>query len=227
MKRVKNVMWLVLLVGSLAQAQYNCSRFYPFEDGAKRTYKMTDALTNDHLGMVVYEIERIYETAGTPSATMGHRLLDSYGNVMSSSSYEMVCTSDGIYIDFNSLYRPGLLGRLTSDHEITGTNVVIPNELNVGDELADAGMKVSFKMRGTPVEFSMSIKDRKVIGTETVTTPAGTFDCYIVTQKMETIMTASFISSSKQWLAEGIGLVKQEDYAPDGSLSATILLDSM
>ncbi len=96
----------------------------------------------------------------------------------------------------------------------------------VGESLADAGMTITITSNGQKImEMKTEITNREVIGEETLTTPAGTFICLVITQTME-MSIGGFTSNSKQWISEGVGLVKNEDYNQDGELMGRSLLTS-
>ena len=61
--------------------------------------------------------------------------------------------------------------------------------------------------------------NRKVIDKGKISTPAGTFNCFVITytSKMKSTMV-NRIGKGKQWIAKGVGLVKEEDYNRKGSL---------
>ena len=68
------------------------------------------------------------------------------------------------------------------------------------------------------MKMNMNLFNRKVAGNESVTTPAGTFDCYVITYDSEAKMGFKMTSSNKLWLSEGFGMVKQETYNKKGAL---------
>lgn len=207
-------------------AQYSCSRYYPFDPGTKAYYTFSDA-ADVPMGSVTYEIESTSGSGVGATAVMKHELRDAGGNVMSNSQYDLVCTGDGIYIDFRSLVRGGMMGRFGSDAEITGTNVVIPNDLAVGLSLPDAGLTINATVHSVPISMTISITDRQVVARETMTTPGGTFECYKLTYTMEMNMGAAFMNRSEQWIAEGVGMVYQKDYDASGNLMNTIALTAI
>ena len=107
--------------------------------------------------------------------------------------------------------------------------------------------KVSGETRGVPrypkvgklpdYEFHckmniMSMKvlgeDRKVVGTESIQTEAGLFDCFIIE---ETITIKSLmmkdVETIKSWYAHGIGLVKEITYDKKGKLLSTMILNKV
>lgn len=46
-----------------------------------------------------------------------------------------------------------------------------------------------------------------MVGKETITTTAGTFDCFVITSGHESKMGLKFSNTSKHWLANGVGMV--------------------
>ena len=100
---------------------------------------------------------------------------------------------------------------------------LIPPRLAVGLELATGTIEIN--MGG--IKTSQEIHTHKVVGREELTTPAGTFDCYIVEQTYTAKM--AFIKakgSQKVWYARGIGNVKTETYDKRGKLSTQQILIS-
>ncbi len=103
--------------------------------------------------------------------------------------------------------------------DITGTDVELPNQLSVGQDLKDANVNVKMKMSGMNMNIDVNTIDRKVIGKESVTTAAGTFDCFVITAKTKSkMMMANQEMSDKLWLSEGVGMIKQETYNKNGKL---------
>jgi len=58
-----------------------------------------------------------------------------------------------------------------------------------------------------------------------VTTSAGSFDCYVIYSDSQTqAMGMNKTFPSRLWLAEGVGMVKQETYKNDGDMMAYTIL---
>ena len=208
-------------------AQYNCSKYYPFSEGATSQLTMYDKKGKVQ-AIVEYKITKITSDGSSEVATMTHQLIDDKGNALSSSEYTLTCKDGVVSIDFNSLSRPQMLQQMGDvDYEITGTNIDLPNNLSVGQNLPDAGINIKINMEGMSImNMKTTITNRKVVGKETVTTPAGTFECYVITSTTEMKMGANHTSKSKQWIAEGVGMVKMEDYDKKGKLMGSGQLTS-
>lgn len=100
---------------------------------------------------------------------------------------------------------------------------LIPPHLAVGLELGTGNIV----MNVGGIKTTQEIHTHKVVGREELTTPAGTFDCYIIEQTYTAKM--AFIKakgSQKVWYARGIGNVKTETYDKKGKLSTQQILIS-
>lgn len=96
----------------------------------------------------------------------------------------------------------------------------IPNKLAVGYQLPLGEMFVN--MGGFRVKST--ITENEVIDREEITTPAGTFKCYVVKQTSSgRVMGIKSESTTKTWYARGIGAVKTETYG-NGQLSSSSVL---
>ncbi len=97
--------------------------------------------------------------------------------------------------------------------KVEGAEVVIPAVLKVGQKLQDAEIKMSLVSQGmTMMSFNISIVNRKVEAYEKVTTPAGTFECYKISQDVETKGVFKTKIHNIDWMSLNVGMVKQETY---------------
>lgn len=207
-------------------AQSGCSKYYPFSEGAISQLSLYNAKGKQE-GMVEYHVLDIATNGGSQTANMVMKLFDDKGQEVSQTEYSATCSDDVVSIDFKSLMRPEMLNAFGDevDAEVTGTNMDLPNNLSVGQNLPDSEMNVKISLSGINMNMNTTITDRKVVDKETITTPAGTFECYVITQSMQMkSMASNQKSSSKSWIAEGVGVVKTEDYNKKGKLRSTSLL---
>ena len=96
----------------------------------------------------------------------------------------------------------------------------IPNRLAVGYKLPLGEMIVDlggFRVKST-------VTENEVIDREEITTPAGTFKCYVVKQTSEgRVMGIKSSTTTKTWYARGIGAVKTETYSKGDLFSSSVL----
>ena len=192
----------------------DCSKYYPMDEGTK--FQITMYNKKDKMsGVMDYEVK---EVSGN-TATMFYEMADEKGKMITSSEYGITCSDDGVTIDFSSMMSPGVMGQYEDmEVEMSGTDLLFPNNLSVGQSLPDANVLMTVKMPPMNMKMTMMFFNRKVEGNETVSTPAGDFECYVITYDTESKMGIKMTMSSKLWLSEGYGMVKQENYNKKGNL---------
>jgi hypothetical protein len=215
---------LICFFSSTVFAQSNCSKYYPFSEGATTELTIYDK-KGEVSAVVEHAVKNVSSTGSTDVATMTQVLKDKSGKQISTSEYDVTCTGGLVSIDFRSMSLPKILESMGDvEYEITGTNLDLPNDLSVGQSLPDAGINIKINMSGINMNMDTSITDRNVVGQESVTTPAGTFECYVLTSTTTVKMGTNQTSTSKQWIAEGVGVVKTEDFNKKGKSQSTSLL---
>lgn len=215
----------IVFLGFVANtmAQTGCSKYYPFKEGTKAEITAYDK-TGKTAAVIDYTILKTTKTSEGEVATMKSSVRDEKGKLIAETEYNATCDGNKISIDYKSMVSPMMMDQFKDmEYDISGTDLEIPNNLAVGQTLPDAQMIMNISMSGIKMNMELSITNRKVIGKESVTTPAGTFNCFVITSDMTTKMGVSQTSNSKQWIAEGVGMVKQEDYQK-GKVSSTSLL---
>ncbi|HRA60092.1 MAG TPA: hypothetical protein PLG30_10790 [Bacteroidia bacterium] len=103
-----------------------------------------------------------------------------------------------------------------------------PVNPEVGTVLPDITMKGKIYSEGIKLSFKANFVNQKVILKETITTPAGTFDCYLLTYTMSSQMLLIKIKSDvKCWISDKFGIIKIEGYIGKGELQSTSILESV
>ncbi len=75
------------------------------------------------------------------------------------------------------------------------------------------------------MNMNVIIENRKVEAKETITTPAGTFECYKISSEISS--KVAFVNQkfkSVDWFAKGVGMVRTETYDKKGKLESYALL---
>lgn len=214
---------MFFLCFSIGTAQ-DCNSYYPMVEGI--TAELTSYDKKGKTAAIVnYQITDVREEGGQKIAQISSSVKDEKGELLANSNYEVTCSGDVVSIDFKSMMSPQLMEQYKDiDFEITGNNIEIPNNLNVGDKLPDSNMEMIMNMAGMNMKMNVAMKDRSVSGKETITTPAGTFDCVVITYTSEFKMGMTRNGTAKQWLSKGVGMVKQEDYNGNGKLTGSSML---
>lgn len=226
--KIKFLFCLTFLYGtSLALGQNACSKYYPMEEGSTFQYTMYDKKDKVE-GVTDYVVSNVENDGGNTTATMKLTYTDDKGKNVLESDYNITCTGNGVKIDYESLFPSEMKKQyedMGMDMEITGTDIEIPNDLSAGQTLDDANLSVTMDMGAMKMKINVDTFDRKVEKMESVTTPAGTFDCYLITEKSKSkVMMANVEMSNKVWISEGVGMIKQESYGKNGKLMSRMEL---
>ncbi|GGD73165.1 hypothetical protein GCM10011412_08570 [Maribacter cobaltidurans] len=197
------------------------------EEGSTFQYTMYDKKDKVE-GVTDYVVSNVENEGSNTTATMKLTYTDDKGKNVLESDYNITCTGTGVKIDYESLF-PSEMRKQYEDMgmemEITGTDIEIPNDLSAGQTLDDANVKVSMDMGAMKMNINVETFDRKVEKMESVTTPAGTFECYLITEKSKSkVMMANMEMSNKVWISEGVGMIKQESYGKNGKLMSRMEL---
>lgn len=209
-KTVLFVMALCLGLNLMAQEK---EPFCCVKQGAELKYVTTDAKGNE-TGTSVTKVTAATGSDGNYNVAMTIALYVN-GNQMFSPMNVTTTVTDG---NASVALGGGAAIEMTTDVPL------IPPRLAVGLELGTG----SIVMNMGGIKTTQEIHTHKVVGREELTTPAGTFDCYIVEQTYTAKM--AFIKakgSQKVWYARGIGNVKTEIYDKRGKLSTQQILVSV
>lgn len=205
-------------------SQESCSVFYPFTAGtsAEVTTKNKRGKT---VAVLTYNVLDVTNNSGTTQAKMNAVMKDKNDKILTESTYNISCTNTGVSIDYQSMTVQSSFTQFDDiESDITGTNIVIPNDLAVGTNLPDANIDVKMNMSGIRMNMYAGMLDREVTGKESITTPAGTFDCFVIEYTSQLRMGMTQTGKAKQWIAKGVGMVKQEDYNSRGDITSSSLL---
>ena len=90
-----------------------------------------------------------------------------------------------------------------------GGSSVLPADMKPGDVLPDVAGTASAKL----VSMDVRVTGRRVLQRESLTTPAGTFDCIVVQEhKVEKGTFRNRVTTARTWYARGVGMVRHDTY---------------
>ncbi|CAH8285391.1 hypothetical protein EV196_10115 [Mariniflexile fucanivorans] len=215
--------FLVFLISFSVTSQNACSTYYPFKEGTK--FQITNF---DKKGKKESVADHQILSITNNVATISTKVSDEKNKEIATSTFEVTCSGEGISIDFKSLMNPELLKQYKDmEIDMTGTNIIFPNKLNVGERLPDASLNMSINMGGLKMNMNIDMINRSVNAQGSITTSAGTFNCFALSYDTEMKMGIKQTFTIKEWIAEGVGTVKTETYNKGGKLMAYSELTSI
>ena len=218
---------LVLVRFGLAQS---CEQFINATNSKTLVYNNTAGKGNQ-TGKITYT--SVKKDAAT--ITIHSDIADKNGKAMGSSDFDITCNGSSINIDMRS-FMPANRGKQMSNMQMQadGKYLSYPLNLSAGEKLEDGSMVMTILNNGQKFgETHMDITNRNVVLKETITTPAGDFECFKITYDvhMETKMMGIGIPVTMQateWFSPKLGrFVKSENYDKNGKLMGTTELVSI
>ncbi len=217
---------LLLSFNLILKAQNACeSNYLAFREGV--SFELTNYDKKGKVsGVQNQKINSVEAIEDGFRASTNMVLTNEKGKTLSEGSYNIECRNGVVYLDMSSMLDPRMMeGFKDMELEISGAALEFPSNLRPGQTLPDGDVNVKAMTGGLALmNITMSITNRKVEGTEVVTTPAGTFECAKISQdsELKSIIKKKFKSVS--WYAIGVGLVKSENMDERGNVESSTIL---
>lgn len=204
-----------------------CNEFYQLNEGSEwelESYNAKGKLT----GKNKQKVTSFEGTSDSFVATVQSTIYDKKDKEVMSGELDFKCDGGTMIVDMRNFINEEQMKMFENyDMQVEAENLEIPNGLSVGQSLKDGSVTITVSNGPMPMNMSVSITDRKVLAKESITTPAGTFECYkissnsTVNTKMGIGMTLNY--STIEWLAPKVAIVKSESYR-NGKLQGYTLL---
>ncbi len=226
---MKNIIITLLLLCFFftAYTQTDCKPYLPSAKGT--IWEITNYTDKGkETGRVVYELTDKIVSGNDITFTIKTTTYDKKDEEIYTNTFDAKCV-DGKF-EFDMTYKmdaSALQAYQDMDIAVDASEYEIPSmDAAVGTTLPDGTLNV--KISG-PIAMNMTvmITDRKIEDKESITTPAGKFNCLVMSQSINTKMIVGINSSSKEWYAEEIGMVRSESYNKSGKLVAYSELTKM
>jgi hypothetical protein len=171
-------------------------------------------------------LDQYEDSTGATVFQVNRDVFNAKGEELSSVESTMSCKMGSLLVDAESIVDPeGKKEFKNVEMKIAGDGIIYPDKLELGQELSDFNIDITTEaMDGTIRTYTILIKKRKVESQESITTPAGTYDCYKISYVMD-IVAYSFMSFNvSEYISEGIGRIKTETFNKRGKLVSSSLL---
>jgi hypothetical protein len=229
MKMTKIYTGLFLLVFgfsmSFSLSAQDCKFYFPTEVGT--LIEMTNYDKKGKVAAVMTQkILEKKEVDGAMVVVFEQTSKDAKGKNEMTAQMEVSCKDGKFYFDLDNYLQGMNLEEYEENPDmdivVDGDEIFYPAELNAGETLPDGSLSVKVMAGGfAMMNMTVDITNRRVGELESVTTPAGTFNCHKLTQDVEVKSIMKIKTSETSWLAENIGVVKTESYDKGGKLTGT------
>ena len=143
--------------------------------------------------------------------------------------YEVGCENGILSIDMSRFFDSSQLMQYEGadfNIDIEGDMLYFPRDLVEGADLNDGNITIKVNKDGfTFITMKMTIFNRKVLGKESITTTAGTFNCQKVSYDFESKLGIIKVKgSAAEWYHDDRLIIKSESYNKKGKLLGSTAL---
>ena len=229
MKRIITIITVLFLGSQLAIAQ-NCGQFVGAVSGKRLTYVNLDAKGNSQ-GKITYTATKKNST----TVVVHSEFIDKDGKPGPSGDSELICDGNAIKVDMKS-FVPASSMKQYNNMQITGEvkYMAYPLNLSVGQKLDDGSVTIDLgNNEHSASAIEIDIINRVVEKAETITSNAGSFDCYKITYDSTVKMKMMGIGiplhiKVAEWFSPKLGrFVKSETYDKKLKLKGSMILDAI
>ena len=221
--KMKYVSLVCMFFISITAASQDCKNYLFLQNN--KTIEMTIYnKKGDVAGRQVYTVSDYKNSGGIASATVNTEMFDKKGKSIVKSVNNVQCKGGVMMMDMKMNIPQG---QQFSNTEAKAENVYIeyPSTMSVGETLKDGHMQLETDSKGMKQTLTMDITNRKVEGKESVTTSAGTWECYKITSSSKMKITTMGIgipinTEVTEWYAPGVGVIKTESKAGGTAITA-------
>jgi hypothetical protein len=200
-----------------------CTNMIFFQPGAEINAKSYSA-TGQAQGSMHTKVKEVKEENGMTVAYVEASDTSDSKHIIN-MKYNYKCDGKSIYFDLASMMRSTAQEQ---DANFEASLIEYPINVTAGETLPDASVTMAITKAGRKVTMKYHYKDRKVEGKETITTPAGTWNCFKISnrvemevdfpgldekaKKMMQSMTNQMKTTGVTWFSPDFGIVKMELY---------------
>lgn len=227
--RLFKIALIFILTIHLGYSQTNCKPYVPTAKGA--TWEITNYTAKDKItGKIAYELIDKVENGNDVTFKIKTITYDKKDEEVYSNIFEAKCI-DGKF-DFDMAFKMdggALQAYENMDVEVDASKFEIPPfDASAGTKLDDGSLEIKVGSGGVSMfKMTILVTERIVEAIEDISTPAGSFKCIVLSQKVSTKMMIRVRGASKEWYAENIGLVRSESYNKKGKLMGYSVLTKL
>lgn len=224
MKTLFTVLFISLAVYSNSQT---CNDFYNFKTGTTIEY-----IHNNAKGKMESVSKMTVTDVTTENGVVAMKTSNSYFDDKEKETYNFqqtyYCQDGNITFDMSSMFDPKVMeGYKDMQVKMESDKLDLPNTLTIGQTLKEGSATMTIFNQGIKMmTMNVRVYNRKVEAKESITVPAGTYECYKITYDVESKVLFKVQAKSTEWYAKGVGLVKQETYDSKGKITGSQELKS-
>jgi hypothetical protein len=214
---MKKLIVISLLCHSFLIHAQDCSGYYFLKEKNRVEVSLYNKKGADN-GKHVYTVTSVTNTGTGASSVLNSESFNKDGKSIATAVENIQCLGGVMMLDMKmNMNLSDAQQKQFSSSTVTGDKMYIdyPSSMKVGDDLKDAHMVLNMMNNGMEQTVEVNITQRKVVAKESITSPAGTWDCFKITFNTKTKVTIMNIGipvsmDVTEWYCPGFGQVKTE-----------------
>ena len=231
---MRKILFALSFLPALISKAQNCNGFLFLSNNAEVQMTVYDKKGKES-GVQTWKITEVKKDGNGFQSTVNNTFKDEKGKEIGTGSGTYKCNGGILQADMKmAIPQQQMEAFKNGKAKFEPTYIEYPGKLDVGQILKDAEFKMDIEMNGgmnSSVNFKQ--QNRKVESKESVTTPAGTWEAFVISYegnfqtKMGGIGLPGFNFTVKEWFVPNLGVVKTETYAKGGKVIGSTLITSI
>lgn len=206
----------LLIIASLPAQAQNCKNYLLLQNN-KRVEMTVYNRKGKEDGKQVWLVSNVKNVGKTTTATLNTEFFNGKGKSINKSESQVQCSGGSLQMSMKLMMSEAQLKQMNNATvKAKGEFLDYPSTIKEGDKLPDGNMQMDYTMEGgMAASIEIIITERSVGGKESITSPAGTWDCFKITSNQKIIskiagMGIPFKTDVTEWYAPGVGVIKTE-----------------
>jgi hypothetical protein len=210
---MKKILFLLLCLPAFAGIAQSCTGYYFLQNNKtiERTLYTSSGKEN---GKQISVISGVTTSGTGVTALISSEMFNKKEKSIAKGTNSIRCDAGVLMVDIKMSMSPEQQ-KQTAAAKSDNVYIEYPANMKEGDALKDASIVIQMNNNGADQTLEMNIINRKVIGKETITSTAGTWDCFKITFKTKLMIKTMGIGvpitmEGTEWFCPGFGAVKSE-----------------
>ena len=208
---MKKIIALFLICQSFLGYTQNCPDYYFLQNNKTIEVSMYTKKGKEN-GKHIYTVSNPNKSG---SAVVASEVFDKEGKSISKGTNTMKCDNGALMMDIKMSMTDEQQKKFANAKAASDNFIEYPATIKEGDNLKDASLTMHMNSAGQDQTVEVNTINRKVVGKESVSSPAGTWDCFKITFTSKILIKTMGLSipvnmDITEWFCAGFGVVKTE-----------------
>jgi hypothetical protein len=206
----------------------DCKGFYYLLNNAQIEMTVYDG-SGAAVGKTIYKVNNVHKDGAGTISDFSNTYYDKNNKPVTTGAGHFKCSGNSAAIDMK-MSIPAMPGM--SDTKMEGNAnasfLDYPAHMQVGQELSGGSYEMKNNVKGMEMVLRYTVHNRKVTGRENITTPAGSWNCYVISYDLDFQMTmmnkvVPMKFSAVEWFAPDFGPVKTASSKEGKKMGGTLI----